>query len=627
MEKIKHPAGAAAAAGPVTGPRRRIGALVRLPTWLLWPAVLVIAAFVLAPQLGIATQLKWVLWLSYGIAAISLALVWGQAGIFSLGQSVLFGIGAYAYAVTALNVGVTSGETVSSLLIAVAAGGVLAAVLGYIMFFGRISDVYLAIFTLAVTLIVYTVMASTAGPEYRIGDARLGGFNGMPGLPTISLGIPGLAAGAPLSPGDLLVFAVVSSVCVYCLARWLMSSRFGQIIRGIRENETRMELLGYDARLYKLAIYVVGGCIAGFAGGLFASWGTFINPEVFSLTQAAMIVVWVMVGGRESLAGAFVGAVLVQWIADQADAMIPGQTPLILGTMLILVVLCLPRGVVPALQALVAKVFSLNRGGAPAAPVPPPGPELASATSAPEPRVAGTALEAQAVSKNFGGLTVLSDVSLRFTGPGIHAVIGANGAGKSTFFGCLSGRHPVSSGSILLDNRDITALPTYRRARLGLGIKLQVPSIFPALTVRENLELCCRTTDAAARLQEIDSLFRGLGIAWRWEVRAETLSHGEKQWLEIAMVVAQNPAIIMLDEPAAGMTKDERQQTVRLIRELGDRHTVIVVEHDMQFIKALDAPVAMLHQGRNFRAGTFNEVSADPEVMDVYLGRRHAARS
>ncbi len=443
---------------------------------LIWPPLLMLLAIAIAPHLGVVVQLKWVLWLSFGIVALSLDLVWGKAGVFSFGQNALFGIGAYAYAITALNVFPVTQETGSALIMAALAAALFAALLGYAMFYGRVGDVYLAIVTLAVTLVLYTVMSSTAGPEYQIGNAQLGGFNGMPSLPSISLGWPGAEGNAEFDTGALFSFAVCLTGFLYIVVRFLVSGRFGAILAGLRENETRMELLGYDIRLHKLLAFVLGGAIAGLGGGLFAAWGTFINPSVFGLNQAALVVIWVMVGGRGSLGGAFLGVILVQWMSDEANNLLNEQTPLILGALLILVVLVFPGGLVPMLQKLarplallLPRVLAASLGLIPdsrnAAVLLSAGGAAAAGGDSADPTARAGHITAHEVAKNFGGLSVLRGVTLGFRGPGLQAVIAANGAGKCTFFGVLTGRHTASIGRVDLNGSDVSRLPPFRRAR------------------------------------------------------------------------------------------------------------------------------------------------------------------
>ncbi|BBU30350.1 metal-dependent hydrolase [Burkholderia sp. THE68] len=603
---------------------------------LVWPLLVAIIAMVIGPHLPTPLQLKSTLWLSFGIGALSLDLVWGKAGIFSFGQNALFGVGAYAYAIAAINLFPATNETASALIIAVVASAAFAGLLGYVLFYGRIGDVYFAIVTLAVTLVFYTVISSTSGPEFHLGEAQLGGFNGIPSVPSIALGIPGSNSNSEFTPPQLFGFAVCVSCFLYGLVRFLVTGRFGALLAGIRENELRMELLGYDTRKLKLSVFVIGGAIAGAGGSLFAAWGTFVNPSMFSLSQAALIVIWVMVGGRGSLLGAFVGVALVQWISDAADVVVSQQTPMVLGVLLIATVLLAPSGLFPLACRAVRGVLKLGAFAKPRfIPVPLQKTEEATTTDTrgAQPPVVGTArvgldgkLLARDVKKSFGGLTVLRGVSVEFAGPGIHVVIGANGAGKSTFFSVLTGRYLASSGSVELDGKDITTIPTYKRARNGLGIKTQVPSLFPGLTVDENLALASRVQGASSDASDVRSTLETVGLQRKRHVLVSQLAHGEQQWLEIAMVLSQNPSVILLDEPAAGMTAEERTATVRLIRRLAVTHTVIVVEHDMNFIRLLEAPISMLHQGEIFKQGTFEEMTSDPTVIDAYLGRKHVTQ-
>lgn len=593
---------------------------VRSPHSKVAGAVLVATlAILMLNGTSLAVQLKWTLWVTFGVCALSLAFIWGKAGIFSFGQNALFGIGAYAYAIASLNIAPHTGETLTALLIAAVAAALFAAALGYFMFYGRVGDVYLSVLTLAVTLILYTVVSSTAGPQYRIGKATLGGFNGMPGLPALALWIPGMGT-VELEIQGLLIFAILLAAALYAAASYAAESRFGEILSGVRDNETRMELLGYDVRFWKWLAFVCGGAIAGIGGGVFAAWGTFTNPSVFSLTQAAMVVIWVMVGGRNSLFGAFVGVVVVQWIADTADAVVTEQTPLILGLMLILSLFLLPKGVVPTLS----QWFRKWTGGrneqsriGPATTVS----EAPDAAYASGPKARGT-IRAERVAKGFGGLAVLRGVDLTFDTAPVYAIIGPNGAGKSTFFNCLTGRLTSIEGRIVLNGIDVTTMPAFQRARAGLGIKVQVASVFPEMTVRQHLDLAQRARPAVERTRQIERILHMTDLASHAEDAASDLSHGQQQWLEIAMVLAQDPSVILLDEPAAGMSWQEKIRTARLIDRLSASHRIVVVEHDMAFVRSLRAPVTMLHQGQVFRSGTFEEVCGDPDVVSIYLGRR-----
>jgi len=585
---------------------------MRVKGLILFPVL--IALLVFAAQFASSTMaLKLTLWISFAICALSLDFVWGKAGIFSFGQNAVFGLGGYAYAVVALNLFPTSQETISALLGAGLVGAVSSTLLGYFLFYSRLSDVSLSIVTLAVTLIIYTVLASTAGPEYHIGDALLGGFNGIPSLPGIAFPSIGSFGGEELSMHQLLTFAIVFAGLIYFLLHVLVHSRFGLKIEGLRSNELRMELLGYDVRKLKLTAFTIGGLIAGLGGGLFAAWGTFVNPSVFSLAQAATVVVWVMVGGRGSLLGAFVGVLLVQSAADAADLVVTEQTPLLVGLLLIGVVMLMPDGVVPTLTRWIMPARSRQRDFRIKLPVAKPG----FANETPERRLSVTE-----IAKHFGGVHVLRGISAAFGEHPINAIIGPNGAGKSTFFNILTGRHRPDQGKVVLNGSDVSRMPTFLRCRRGLGIKMQVPCIFSDLTVRENMQLAAMISREA---QDICDVLQRVGLSNRANEIAKTLSHGEQQWLEIALLLVQNPSVILLDEPGAGMGEEDKRRTIALIHSLSEQHTLIVVEHDMEFIRALSAPLLMLHQGIVFRSGAFEELVRDDAVIDAYLGRRSHA--
>lgn len=298
------------------------------------------------------------------ILALSLAFVWGFGGILSFGQSVFFGIGGYAYALAVFNLG----ESTVPILLGVLAPAIFAMLLGYFMFYGRISDVYLAVITLTVSLIFYHLINSTSGPEYRIGVARLGGHNGIPGIPPIN--VPGDPT-AQLDFAEVFQLSLGALLLVYFGLRLLLRSQFGRVLVAVRENELRAELLGYDARRIKLIAFMIGASIAGLAGVLFASWGSFIGPSVFSIIFAAQLIIWIMVGGLGTLAGAIVGTVLIQllttWLGQTTTlANMLGlskiDSSLVLGVVLILFVLLVPSGLIPTLRRLLRLDRKPGRG-------------------------------------------------------------------------------------------------------------------------------------------------------------------------------------------------------------------------------------------------------------------------
>ncbi|MBX5471103.1 MAG: branched-chain amino acid ABC transporter permease [Acetobacteraceae bacterium] len=276
------------------------------------------------------------------VLALSLGLIWGFGGILSFGQTAFFGLGGYAYAVAAINFN----DSLYAVPIALLVPTLAAAGLGYFMFYGRISDVYVGAITLTVSLILFNFANSTAGEEWRIGEAPLGGFNGIPSTP--QLNVPG-NPDATLSPQAIFIVAVFALALCYILAKLLLAGRFGRVVVAIRENETRAELLGYDARRYKLGIFSLGGAIAGLAGILFAN-SVFVSPTMFSLFYSGQLIIWVMVGGRGTLLGPILGAFLVQAITTWAGTEPRLNPNAILGILLMLAVMGMPRGLLPTLR-------------------------------------------------------------------------------------------------------------------------------------------------------------------------------------------------------------------------------------------------------------------------------------
>lgn len=296
------------------------------------------------------------LFIAMAVLALSLAFVWGAGGILCFGQSAFFGLGAYAYAVAAINLG----DSTPAILLAVALPVLLALVLGYFMFWGRVSDVYLAVITLAVSLVFYYLIGASAGGEYRIGKAPLGGYNGIPSVPSINA--PGDPA-ALVEFEDLYFPAALLLVLVYGGLRLALASRFGRVVVSIRENETRAELLGYDARRHKLAVLAVGAGVAGVAGALFAAVNNYVSPTVFSLFFTAQIIMWLLVGGLGSLFGAVIGCVLIQYLTTWLGETKYADVNLVLGAIFVAIVLFVPRGIVPMIGQAAAARF--RRAGGP----------------------------------------------------------------------------------------------------------------------------------------------------------------------------------------------------------------------------------------------------------------------
>jgi ABC-type branched-subunit amino acid transport system permease subunit len=291
--------------------------------------------------------------------ALSQGFLWGYGGIMSFGQAAFLGIGGYAYAVAALNLG----DSTAPVIIAVVAPMLFAALLGYFMFYGRISDAYIGVITLTVSVILFELINSTSGSAYHIGSAELGGFNGIPSVPPLNF--PGDPSN-PLDPEQTWYAAMGSLIGVYILLRAILASRFGRVVVAIRENETRAMLLGYDPRLYKLLAFIIAAGVAGLAGCLYTIWGGFISPTVFSLTMSAQVIIFVLVGGLGTLLGPILGAVGIQYLIILAGSQNMVDSNLGLGVVLVAFVLLVPQGIVPTIRDKLLPLRKSVRRQAPA---------------------------------------------------------------------------------------------------------------------------------------------------------------------------------------------------------------------------------------------------------------------
>jgi len=237
--------------------------------------------------------------------------------------------------------------------------------------------------------------------------------------------------------------------------------------------------------------------------------------------------------------------------------------------------------------------------------------------------VAAPILETQNLEKRFGGVAAVDGVNFALRRGELRCLIGPNGAGKSTFFKMLTGQLRPTHGRILLEGDDIVGVEPYAIGRRGVGIKNQVPVVMNGLTVRENLWLAARARrKGAAITAAIDAIIERLDIGAILGRFVGELAHGQRQWIEIAMVIVCEPNIVLLDEPAAGMSDEETARTAALVLVLSKSVTIVVVEHDMQFIRQIARTVTVFHQGRILVEDTFQNVVANPVVRDVYVGRR-----
>ncbi len=234
-------------------------------------------------------------------------------------------------------------------------------------------------------------------------------------------------------------------------------------------------------------------------------------------------------------------------------------------------------------------------------------------------------LQTDSLTMRFGGVTAVEDANFSLDAGELRCLIGPNGAGKSTFFKCLIGQLRPTAGSIVFDGADIVGAEPHQIARRGIAIKTQVPSLFDGLSVAENLRLAAgRKRDRAATREAVARITAQVGLEDQSAQQAGQLPHGQRQWLELGVVLACDPRLMLLDEPTAGMTHAEVARTAEIIREIARDRALIVVEHDMQFIQMIAGKVTVFHQGRILAEDTMANIMADPRVRDVYLGKQAA---
>ena len=299
--------------------------------------------------------------LAWVFMALGLCLLWGYGGMMSFGQTFFFGIGGYSYGVLAINFG-GGAMTLLALLLALGLAALAALILGYFMIWGRIGGVFFGIVTLSATLVLAFFLGQTAGPEWRIGSARLNGFNGMKGMDPLT--IPWFDGSQIFFEGTYLYYlVVVLIVLVYLALRMLVNSRFGNVIVAIREDPQRAELLGYDVRKYQLVTFAIGSTLAGLSGALYTSWGQFIAPSSIGLPAAAMPIVWVAFSGRSDITAVMAGAFFILYVFQMITVQSQQAALVLMGAMMLATVMIAPQGFVVGVTRWIAALVRHRREG------------------------------------------------------------------------------------------------------------------------------------------------------------------------------------------------------------------------------------------------------------------------
>jgi branched-chain amino acid transport system permease protein len=599
-----------------------------------------IAAPLVLPYLGFTpTTINRIL--VWGVFGIGFDILFGFTGLLSFGQSAFFGTGGMvaAYLLTMVNFP----YVMASLIIGMIAAGVVGYLVGLIAL--RRTGIYFAMITVAIAEVFFFV-------EFNPLSAYTGGENGLPGVPppTIHLGFTTIHF-----ESDALLYAFLAFwyFVGMVIALRLVRSPVGAVLRAIRDNPVRAAAVGHDIHGYKLTAFVVAAAYAGFAGGLLAVMQGFMPPDAFTFETSGQLVMQTAIGGAGTLLGPLVGAAVWLYLSDflQTTLNLGATWKLVLGVIFVLLVCFLRRGLIGGIADLYRLVVTGTRKK--------PGPvedmptaaitveeqqvarQPAIVTMPPRRRATdrktGPILQAKGLTKHYGGLAANSDIDFAVDHGERRGIIGPNGAGKTTFFKMLTCEVPPSSGRILLEGRDITGMTVTDVCQLGLTKSYQINQLFNRLTVRENLTIAAlaerrgkfrldllKSLQRVPRLDEqVEHTLGLVDLDGRAETLVSDLAYGEKRRLEVGLALATSPSLLLLDEPLAGMSPQERVEMVRLIKSIARGRTMIIIDHDMDSLFELVERVTVLQEGRVLVEGTPDDIKGNSKVQEAYLGGVH----
>ena len=552
----------------------------------------------------------------YAIVSLGLVLLTGVAGLTSFGQAAFVGVGAYTAAFLATKMGVSPWLT---LFIGMGLSVVVALVLGAITL--RMSGHYLPLATIAWGLTIYYTMSNMDW---------LGKYDGILGVPPITLGGINLGSGRGIY---LLIwlFALAGAVAVM----HLLDSRPGRAIRSLKTGTTMAEAMGISTLRYKIIAFVLAAVLASVSGWLFAHFQRTVNPSPFGLNKGIEYLFMAVLGGVGHVWGAFVGAGVVKLIEDQLQVLLPkiigtsGNFEIIVfGLVLVAVLKYAPNGL---WTFITDRLPRRNRVR-----------DWADAPKLPardKPARGTPLLEVDAVRKEFGGLVAVNDVSFDMNAGDIFGLIGPNGAGKSTTFNLITGVLSLTRGQVRFAGQRIDGLPSRAIARRGVSRTFQHVKMIPEMTVLENVALggYLRTSSGTLRAMlrldraeerclfaEAEAQLRRIGMAEQMHELAGNLALGPQRLMEIARALCTDPSLLLLDEPAAGLRHKEKQALAAVLRQLkAEGLSILLVEHDMDFVMGLVDRIVVMEFGTRLIEGTPQEVQASPAVRAAYLGTEH----
>jgi branched-chain amino acid transport system permease protein len=597
-------------------------------------AVGLIAAPFVLPYLGFApnTVNRILVW---GLFGIGFDILFGFTGLLSFGQSAFYGTGGFVAAWLLTRAGFPN------VFLALIIGMISAAVVGYLvgLIALRRTGIYFAMITVAIAEVFFFV-------EFNPLAAFTGGENGLPGVPSPSFNL-GFTTLHFTSGWSLYQFLAVCYFVGIVIALRIVRSPVGAILSAIRDNPLRAQAVGHNVHGYKLTAFVIAAAYAGFAGGLLGVLQAFMPPDAFTFETSGQLVMQTAIGGIGTLFGPLLGAAVWLFLQDflQSALGLGAAWKLVLGTVFVLLVTFLRKGIIGGLNDL----YEFATGGKRAAE-PTEAESLsdfrvgaeqsvaAAAAMAPHKRegdrTSGPILQARGLTKRYGGLLANSDIDFTVNHGELRGVIGPNGAGKSTFFKMLTCEIPPTSGTITFEGRDITGKSVTDACQLGLTKSYQVNQLFTQLTVRQNLTVAVladlrgkfrldlfRDPESIPGLKaQVEQTLQLVRLAGRPDTKVSDLAYGEKRRLEIGLALATSPSLLLLDEPLAGMSPQERVETVKLLKSIGQGRTMIVIDHDMDALFELAGRVTVLQEGRVLVEGTPDEIKANAAVQEAYLG-------
>ncbi|MCZ8409463.1 ATP-binding cassette domain-containing protein [Achromobacter dolens] len=571
---------------------------------LLWLAIACLALTVAGPWLFDTYLLNVLIKaLFFAVAAVTVDILWGYTGYLTFGQSTFFGVGAYAAGLAFTHYGFSPGIALAAALVAVGAAMLLALATGWLSFYRGASPFFATVISLVLPIVLTQVALS--------GGTYTGSSSGLTGYDTFDLS---LEAWYVIAAGGLSVVALLAWVAV--------RSDGGRILAALRDNEGRCSYLGLNTAHWRIALLVVCGAVASLAGFGYGAFSGVVAPELTGFVFGTELIIWVALGGRGTVWGPVLGAVLINVAGSYLSGNMPFLYQLVLGVTFILVILLLPRGLLPLLLA----PWRRRR--------PAPVPELVA--RAPAQATAESGLVLAGVAKRFGSLKVLEGIDLRARGGELLGLIGPNGAGKTTLMRCIADGAERSEGTVELCGHAVRRDGPEQCVRYGLGRKFQNANIFDTLTVAESLRIATtlrerpswrRRAPALALPAYALEVLRMTGLDQQLDRVARDLSHGQQQALELAMVLALEPRVVLLDEPTAGLSKDERARIGQVLSALAHTHGLccLLVEHDLDFVAEVATRIIVLHQGRIVMDGSFREVAESELVRTIYAGNAPVA--